>query len=72
MEAQSSHPSRLPAERYPRWLEDAVMQKIYVEKLQPADLTVELLQQHPRIAEVSQEFQLEVIGACFEQKGWKR
>ena len=61
-----------PAERYPRWLEDAVMQKIYVEKLQPADLTVELLQQHPRIAEVSQEFQLEVIGACFEQKGWKR
>mgnify|MGYP003642168228 CR=1 FL=1 len=61
-----------PAERYPRWLEDAVMQKVYVEKLQPADLTVELLQQHPRIAEVPEAFQLEVIGACFEQKGWKR
>ena len=61
-----------PAERYPRWLEDAVMRKIYIEQLQPADLTVELLKQHPRIAEVSQDFQLKVIGSCFEQKGWKR
>lgn len=69
---QESEHTDPPSERYPMWLENAVMIRIARERLQPADLTVEMLQLHPRIAEVSPEFQQRVLDDCAEQRGWKR
>ncbi len=59
-------------ESYPRWLEEAVMQKIPREGLSREDLTIALLQAHPRIGEVSESMQREVLDLCLMQMGWSR
>ena len=59
-------------EPYPRWLEEAVMQKIPREGLRREDLTIALLQAHPRIGEVSESMQREVLDLCLMQMGWSR